>query len=358
MLLEEIGPEEIAQRNIVCGDAYAFQGDERDVMFLSMVAAPGETQMVALTRSADRRRFNVAASRARDQMWLFHTPSLNDFRNKDCLRYQLLSYCLDPKAQRIDGTRDKCANEFEKAVYDLIVARGYRVIPQFEVAGYNIDLVIESEKKRLAVECDGDRWHSSTEQRERDMRRQRILERCGWTFWRVRGSEFYFKTEQAMEPLWQTLEAYDILPTGRPKSVRTPTSDTPINRTAQILNINERVSDEPIQSRLDHALEWSRTRTHKESNFSSDTLQNSIIAVLQACPNNSCTKDSLTSRVCKNLEFQTRGQNRIEFEKQVYRALNRLKSKGLVEEYRATNIRIKLIASNAQSSIFEDEGLR
>ena len=28
MLLEEIGPEEIAQRNIVCGDAYAFQGDK------------------------------------------------------------------------------------------------------------------------------------------------------------------------------------------------------------------------------------------------------------------------------------------------------------------------------------------
>lgn len=358
MLLEEIGPEEMAQRNIVCGDAYAFQGDERDVMFLSMVAAPGETQMVALTKPADRRRYNVAASRAQDQMWLFHTPTVNDFRNKECLRYKLLSYFLDPKAQQIDGTRDKCANEFEKAVYDLIVLRGYRVLPQFEVAGYNIDLVIESEHKRLAVECDGDRWHSSTEQRERDMRRQRILERCGWTFWRVRGSEFYLKREQAMESLWQTLEAHDILPPGRQKSVHTPINDTPINRKAQILNINERIAPEPVTSRLDHALEWSRTRTPKQSNFSPDVLQNSIIAVLQACPNNTCTKDSLTSRVCKYLEFHTRGQNRIEFEKQVYRALNRLKSKEMVEEYKATNVRIRLISANIQSSMFEDKGYR
>ncbi|TSA19882.1 DUF559 domain-containing protein [bacterium] len=379
MLLEEIGPEEIAQRNIVCGDAYAFQGDERDVMFLSMVAAPGETQMVALTKPADRRRYNVAASRARDQMWLFHTPSPNDFRNQECFRYKLLSYCLDPKAQQqtfegidIQKLRDD-ANKvtrkvekppkpfqswFEVDTFLQVFDRGYRIIQQFKVAGYSIDLVIEDDQRRLAVECDGDDWHSSLEQREQDMRRQRILERCGWTFWRVRGSEFYFNTEQAMESLWQTLEAHNILPPGRHQSVHTPTNDTLISRTAQILNINERVSNEPIQSRLDNALEWSRTRTHKESGFSSDTLQNSIIAVLQGCANNSCTKDSLTSRVCKNLEFRTRGQNRIEFEKQVYRALNRLKSKAIVEEYKATNVRIRLIAANAQSSIFEDKDYR
>jgi superfamily I DNA and/or RNA helicase len=375
MLLEEIGPEEIAQRNIVCGDAYAFQGDERDIMFLSMVAAPGETQMMALVKEADKRRFNVAASRAKDQMWLFHTPSPNDFRNKECLRYKLLSYCLNPKAQqqtfegidiqKLRNDANKLTRKVEKPpkpfqswfevdTFLQVFDRGYRIIPQFKVAGYSIDLVIEDDQRRLAVECDGDDWHSSLEQREQDMRRQRILERCGWTFWRVRGSEFYFNTERAMESLWQTLEAHNILPPGRHGSVRTPATDTPINRTAQILNINERVPNESMNSRLDHALEWSQTRTHKESGFSSDTLQNSIIAVLQACPNNSCTKDSLTSRICKNLEFQTRGQNRIEFEKQVYRALNRLKSKGFVEEYTATNVRIRLISSNTQLLAFED----
>ena len=30
----------MVERQIICGDAYSFQGDERDVMFLSLVIAP------------------------------------------------------------------------------------------------------------------------------------------------------------------------------------------------------------------------------------------------------------------------------------------------------------------------------
>ena len=37
-LLNRLGPEEMEQRQLVCGDAYAFQGDERDVMLLSLVS--------------------------------------------------------------------------------------------------------------------------------------------------------------------------------------------------------------------------------------------------------------------------------------------------------------------------------
>src|SRR6202165_4850975 len=67
MLLERVGPEEIQRRNLVCGDAYAFQGDERDVMLLSMVSAPAERVHIGvLAKPADERRFNVAASRAKE----------------------------------------------------------------------------------------------------------------------------------------------------------------------------------------------------------------------------------------------------------------------------------------------------
>jgi len=42
LLKDQLGPEEMEKRQLHCGDAYAFQGDERDVMFLSMVVAPTE----------------------------------------------------------------------------------------------------------------------------------------------------------------------------------------------------------------------------------------------------------------------------------------------------------------------------
>lgn len=94
-LIRQLDPEEYERRQIVCGDAYAFQGDERDVMFLSMVLAPHNGRRIrALTDANTQRRFNVAASRAKDQLYLFHTATLADL-NPNCMRYRLLDYCLD-----------------------------------------------------------------------------------------------------------------------------------------------------------------------------------------------------------------------------------------------------------------------
>ncbi|WP_152667942.1 DUF559 domain-containing protein, partial [Aneurinibacillus tyrosinisolvens] len=90
-------------------------------------------------------------------------------------------------------------------VLRMVVARGYRVRPQVKVGRYQIDLVVEGLKNRLAVECDGDRWHG-IDKWEEDMERQRILERAGWKFWRVRGSSFYRDRKKAMESLWFLLD--------------------------------------------------------------------------------------------------------------------------------------------------------
>ncbi|KAB2331299.1 AAA domain-containing protein [Bacillus mesophilum] len=225
LLVDEIGTEEIEKRNIICGDAYAFQGDERDIMFLSMVASPGQTAMRAVTTEKDKRRFNVAVSRAKDQLWLYHTPSVNDFRNKECLRYQLISYCENPAKEILESNRALCESDFERSVFDQITARGYRVIPQHEVANYRIDMVVEGDKGRIAVECDGDQWHGP-DQYNYDMNRQRILERCGWKFWRVRGSDYYYDPEKALSSLWDTLKYYEIEPIGYEKETKSSITES------------------------------------------------------------------------------------------------------------------------------------
>lgn len=230
MLLERLEADEISERRIVCGDAYSFQGDERHVIFLSMVAARNR-RIGALTKESDKRRFNVAASRAEEQMWLFHSVKLNDLSSR-CLRHELLNYCLHPETQRItlegldvDELQKlaKSANKgrvkppdpfdswFEVDVFLAIVARGFRVIPQYRVAKYRIDLVVEGLSSRLAVECDGDEVHGADRYQE-DIGRQRVLERCGWCFWRIRGSEYYSNPADALEFLWEELESRGIAP--------------------------------------------------------------------------------------------------------------------------------------------------
>lgn len=224
MLLEEVDADEWEQRQLRVGSPAEFQGSERDVIFLSMVssAEPGR-RVAALTRDMYMQRYNVAVSRAKDQIWLFHTLGTRDISNEQDMRFQLLDYAygvtqrgrdLDvgespvvPEDERVDGFDSL----FEQRVYNRVVDRGFTVIPQFEAQGYLIDLVVVGANGRLAIECDGDRWHGP-DAYEADLKRQRDLERCGWAFFRVRESAFYVDKATALAPLWELLDELEIRP--------------------------------------------------------------------------------------------------------------------------------------------------
>jgi very-short-patch-repair endonuclease len=226
-LLERIPPAEWAGRDLRCGDSADFQGSERDVMFLSMVAAaePGK-RLGALTRDLYMQRYNVAASRAKDQMWLFHSIELSDVPNSEDMRFQLLDYCYGVINRASGGTQDGLGGAvpddrrvepfdslFEQRVYNRLYDRGYTVVPQYPVEPYKIDLVVVGGKTRLAIECDGDTWHGP-EAYERDLARQRDLERCGWRFFRIRESAFYLDEPAVLGELWSTLRELDVHPSG------------------------------------------------------------------------------------------------------------------------------------------------
>lgn len=217
LLVQRLGPEKMEKRNLVCGDAYAFQGDERNVMFLSLVVGPN-SRHIALTGDTYKQRFNVAVSRAQDQLWLFHSVQLSEL-GAECLRHRLLKYCLNPTRIVLQGDLSLCESQFEKDVLKLVQERGYTARTQVPALGegrthrYRIDIVVEGIRARLAVECDGDSWHGPAEC-ERDMARQAQLERAGWTFVRIRASEYYYDVASATAPLWTTLNELGISPAG------------------------------------------------------------------------------------------------------------------------------------------------
>lgn len=230
LLLDRVAPEEWAARDLRCGDAAAFQGSERDVMFLSMVSAPAPGQrMNARVDLPGVQRYNVAASRAKDQMWVFHSVALNQLTNPQDMRFQLLDYCYNtvPGLQLAeDGMLAGLVPEdertqpfdslFEQRVHNRLIERGYTVIPQYEAMGYRIDLAVVGATTMLAVECDGDFWHGP-DQYLADLARERDLRRCGWEFFRIRESAFYVDAHAALAPLWTTLDNLNIGARGQAK---------------------------------------------------------------------------------------------------------------------------------------------
>ena len=99
-------------------------------------------------------------------------------------------------------------------MFFALVEHGYHVTPQVGSQGFSIDMVVEGEGgRRLAIECDGDRYHGPEKWAD-DMRRQRVLERVGWTFWRCFGSNWSLDRDGVLEDLIRTLQRNEIFPIG------------------------------------------------------------------------------------------------------------------------------------------------
>jgi very-short-patch-repair endonuclease len=216
-LADELGPQALQRHTIACGDARTFQGKERDIMFLSMVCAPNDVG-APLAREMFAQRFNVAGSRARDRMYLVRSVALEHLSESDRLRRGLLAHFSRPfleEEARVDDPRDLCSSFLERELYDWLVLRRYRVTPQVRVGGYRIDLVVEGANNdaRLAVECDGDK-HGGPESWAEEVRRQRVLERAGWPFWRCFAASFVRRREAVLADLTASLAACSIEPDG------------------------------------------------------------------------------------------------------------------------------------------------
>lgn len=216
---ERIGPNEMERRRLRVGEPYTFQGDERDIVLISMVVSRHDGSIAAFTSKEYHRRVNVAASRARDQMWVFHSVQPGDLREDDA-RAWLLTYCqsITVADKEYGSLETACESDFERQVLRRLLVRGYRPRVQFRIGHYRIDFVLPApDGRRLAIECDGDPYHG-IERWEADIRRQAILERVGnCVFVRIRGSLFARDPDAAMAPVFERIEELGILPsTGAP----------------------------------------------------------------------------------------------------------------------------------------------
>ena len=217
MIVEKIDVTDIEKHDILCGNSSHFQGDERDVIFLTMVDSnSGEVPLRVMTdgtESARKKRYNVAASRAKNQMWVVNSLDVdNDLKTGD-IRKEFLEYVSSPKEMILTEEIEKNSESvFEEKIAKYLISEGYHIEQQWEAGLYKIDMVALFQDKKVAIECDGEKWHSTEEQIREDMERQNVLERCGWEFIRIRGSRYFKNPESIMKALIEELNRKGIYP--------------------------------------------------------------------------------------------------------------------------------------------------
>ncbi len=197
LVAEEIDEEDRLTHDLVVVNPDGFQGDERDVIYYSLsYDADGMSQAALSARQAEREHIqgmlNVAFTRARDEMHVFHSAPIEKFgmaSGRGAIR-EWLEHCAAVATARASvdsGNLTRAHSEFEAQVIQGLEAHGVKVIPQYPSCGFSIDLVAELDGRRVAVECDGEAWHLDEHGNLRieDVQRQEILERAGWDVVRI-----------------------------------------------------------------------------------------------------------------------------------------------------------------------------
>ena len=182
------------------------QGDERDVIFISVGYGKDEKGYLAMSFGAlngngGERRLNVLISRARlscevfsnlthDDIDLARTASRGVAGLKAYLKYAATGLLDVP-----DQGRDAQDSVFEEEVADALELAGQHVASQVGSGGFRIDLAIIDPdmpgRYLLGIECDGATYHSSRSARDRDRLRQQVLEGLGWRIHRIWSTDWF-----------------------------------------------------------------------------------------------------------------------------------------------------------------------
>jgi very-short-patch-repair endonuclease len=197
LVAETIDEETREAHHLVVLNPDGFQGDERDVILYSLSYDATNMEQAALSaRQADRPHIqgmlNVAFTRAREEMHLFHSAPVEAFgmaSGEGTIR-DWLEHCakVERTTFNLDSLRmTRAQSEFETEVIGALQTQGIKTVMQYPSCGFFIDVVAEKDGERIAVECDGEIYHQDEhgDLRIEDVQRQEILERAGWRVLRI-----------------------------------------------------------------------------------------------------------------------------------------------------------------------------
>ncbi len=220
LIVKRISAVDIENHRILCGNSASFQGDERNVIFISLVDSSEENRPLRLVGEgidgATRKRYNVAISRAKDQLWIVHSIDKSALKEGD-LRKELFEYIDSVKENVFEKPLNEnlIISDFENEIVKRLLEKNYTVKQQWKVGSYNIDIVAIYGDKKIAIECDGKSSNYTEAETIINLKEQEVLERCGWEFIRVRASQYFRNPDKAIKELIIQLDDKGIYPNNK-----------------------------------------------------------------------------------------------------------------------------------------------
>jgi superfamily I DNA and/or RNA helicase/very-short-patch-repair endonuclease len=220
--IEHFAPKEKDKHRYFVKNLENVQGDERDVIVISITYAPKEKngklpQNFMQLRGEGFKRLNVLLTRAKKKMMVFSSFKYGQIKGGpgkpegvNALR-GFLEYAETgslPK-QYVHTGRD-ADSDFEVDVRDGLRRKGYVAEPQIGVSSYRIDLGVHHPDYPgefiMGVECDGATYHSSKSARDRDKLRESVLVSLGWRIERIWSTTWFENPQKEIDRITNLIE--------------------------------------------------------------------------------------------------------------------------------------------------------
>ena len=186
----------IKKHQIEIGTAHTFQGDERDIILMSWAFA-NNSYPQSITFLQKPNLFNVAITRARSKCINFvshdiETMPEGHFRNYVSFIKQYQERKISLANNEIDENIYK--NKLEKEIATAIKNLDHKVIAGADIAGLSADLLVDDS---FIIEIDG--VEDSKKQSISNMKKQAILERCGFRVKRITYREWQYSAKACLD---------------------------------------------------------------------------------------------------------------------------------------------------------------
>jgi very-short-patch-repair endonuclease/DNA polymerase III delta prime subunit len=197
------------------------QGDERDVIFISVGYGPDAACAVSmnfgpLNAEGGQRRLNVLITRARLRCEVFSSLRADqiDLRRSQARGVHALRTFL-AFAETGQLGAERVSAEGSTPAFDELVARalraaGYRVERQTGAAAFFLDLAVfdpaQPERQILGIACDGQSYRAARWARDRDRLRQQVLADRGWQVHRLWCNDWLHRPEMELQRLIKAIE--------------------------------------------------------------------------------------------------------------------------------------------------------
>jgi very-short-patch-repair endonuclease len=186
MIEQRIPLDRIHQVDLRVGTSHKFQGDDRDVMLISLCYGADMPRNGAWFLQSSRELINVAVSRARAVCQIF--GNRDAALSCDIKHIAQLARHIGSEGQPSGNPRDLFESPWEERLYDALKVAGLEPIPQYRLSGRRLDFALIKGKIHLDIEVDGDSYHRDPDgfRKASDVWRDYVVKSTGWKvrrFW-------------------------------------------------------------------------------------------------------------------------------------------------------------------------------